>query len=278
MEFIENIDEADFILLGAPVDQGTENKGCSEAPAKIREKMDNFFFSESANNRTIHDSSDIVEGETFEITMDRIFNKVRETLKMHKPIVLIGGNHSVTLPVIQGYSRHFNRMGVIFIDAHPDCQPDYFPYGDVIGGVSSIPEVNKTVLLGLRNWSKTEYQFLLENNIPFITMKDIYQNSMDYVISRVKEMMRDVDAIYISFDIDAVDPAFAPGTGWIEPGGLTSRQAIHLVQELAKMDRVEGFDIVEVNPEKDTNGITSSLAAKLILEFVDSYGSQTESY
>ena len=271
MEFIENPDSADFFLLGLPIDQGTENQGCSEAPSQIRKGFDNIFLSENGNIRGVYDHSDVVEEDKFEDTMDKIFNKTRELLKARKPMIFLGGNHSVTIPIVQAYSRHFDKIGVVFIDAHPDCQPGYYPYGDVIGSLNSIDEVTELMLVGIRNWSRNEYQFLIENRIPFITMQDIFEKKMDYILDRIKEQMSDVDAIYISLDIDAIDPAFAPATGWIEPGGLSSRQTLQLIKELAKLKKVAGLDIVEVNPAKDVNNMTSILSAKIISEFIGSY-------
>lgn len=270
MEFVNNTEEADIVLFGTPVDLGTENKGCIDAPAKIRSFFDNFYLSELAQVNRVIDKSDIVEENDFESTMDKIFNKTVDFLKMEKPIICLGGNHSVSLPILQGLSRFYEKIAVIHIDAHPDCQVDYFPYGDVIGGISKIPEVKKIVQLGIRNWSKDEYQFLMENKIHFFTASEIFEKGVDNVLSNVEESIKDCDCVYITFDIDAVDPAYAPGTGCIEPGGLSSRESIRILQKLATFDNVKGLDLVEVNPNKDVNDVTSILAAKLVFEFANS--------
>ena len=268
MEFVNEFEETDVILVGFPVDQGTENKGCINAPAKVREQFERFYLSESGKTNRILDKGDIVEEESFEQTMDKVYNKILEFLEFQKPIISIGGNHSITFPIMKAFTKHYDNIGLVFVDAHPDCQANYFPYGDVIGQISQLEEVRKIFLIGIRNWSKDEKQFLEENKIPFIQMKDII--NVSDIIKKVKEEMKDCDSVYISFDIDAIDPAFAPGTGCIEPGGLSSRQAIHLIRDLSALPNIVGFDLVEINPKKDINEITSSLGAKLIFEFVNS--------
>lgn len=270
MEFVSGTEEADVILFGAAVDQGTENRGCIAAPAKVREFFDSFYLSETAHINRVLDKSDIVEEPSFEATMEKLYNKTIEFLHLKKPIICIGGNHSISLPIVQALSRFYGKIGIIHIDAHPDCQIDYFPYGDVIGGISKIPEVKKIIQIGIRNWSKDEYQYLLENKITFYTASEVFEKGVDHILVNVEETLRHCDCIYVTFDIDAIDPAFAPGTGCIEPGGLSSREAIRLLQRIATFDNVKGMDLVEINPDNDLREHTSILGAKLIFEFANS--------
>jgi len=270
MEFTKTPDEAGIILFGAAVDQGTENPGCSDAPSKVREHFDDFYFSETAGHNKIFDKADIVESETFEKTIDSIFRKTVDFLKHNKKIICIGGNHSITLPIVEALSRFHERIGVIHVDAHPDCQIDYFPYGDVMGAVSNLPEVKKIAMLGLRNWSKYEYESISQNpKIKAIPMKNITHQKMCVIAEEIENHFEHCDVIYVTFDIDAIDPAYAPGTGCIEPGGLTAREAIEFIQHIAKNEKVIGMDLVEINPNKDINDMTSILGAKLVFEFAD---------
>lgn len=271
MRFTDNPEEADIILFGASVDQGTENPGCSGAPASVRKHIDSFYLSESTSTNIVLDKSDIVEEETFEQTIDKIFKKTIEFLKMDKKTICIGGNHSISLPIIEALSRFHNRIGVIHLDAHPDCQIDYFPYGDVMGAVSQIPEVEKIVMVGLRNWSKYEYNYISKNNkIKAVPMKNMSDADIGKIVDEIQSSLNDCDAIYVTLDIDVLDPAFAPGTGCIEPAGMTSRQIIHFLQLIAQNPKVKGMDIVEINPNKDINEMTSILGAKIIFEFANS--------
>lgn len=270
MEFIDKVEEADVVLVGLPVDQGTEMRGCLNSPATIRSYFDNFFFSESGGICRVLDKGDIVEENNFENTMDKIYGKYCDIFNFKRPVITIGGNHSITFPIVKALTRYYNKIGLIHIDAHPDAQIDYFPNGDIIPNILGLHEVKKIISIGLRNWSKYERSFLEENKVPYITMNSLIEAGIDYCIEKIKMALRGCDCIYISFDIDSIDPAFAPGTGWIEPGGLTSRQAIELVQKLAKLENIKGFDLVEINVKKDIKDMTSILGAKLIYEFVNS--------
>ena len=261
MEFVSSVEEANAILYGMPIDQGSENKGTSLAPERVRRYFDQFFFPESGNVRSVMDVGDITEENTFEETMDKIYERTLKLFGMKRTIVGIGGNHSVSFPIVKAMARYYDNIGIIFIDAHPDCQPGYFPYGDVFGNIHSLPEVKKSVLVGIRNWSKDEYNFIKRNKIPVMRVGE-------FNIERIKRLMEGLD-VYVSIDIDAVDPAFAPGTGWREPGGFSSREIINIVRRIAKLN-IKGFDLVEVNPKIDVNDITSILGAKIIFEFVNS--------
>ncbi|MCD6575849.1 MAG: agmatinase [Nanoarchaeota archaeon] len=259
MKFAKTIEEADAIIIGFPVDQGTENKGTKDAPAEVRKAFDNFYFSENAKESKIYDVSDVVEEEDFEKTMEKIEKKISELLKHKKPIISIGGNHSVTAPIVKAFSKKHKNFGIIFLDAHPDCQKDYFPFGDV---VSKIVEMQiPIVIIGVRNWSEDEYNFLIENKIPFLQAKDF---TIEKAIELAKKHLP--NKVYISFDIDFIDAAFAPGTGCIEPGGISSRDSLNLLHNIGKNFTIIGSDMVEVNPSKDTNNLTTNLAAKIILE------------
>ncbi len=261
MEFVNSIEEADAILYGMAVDQGSEHTGTKLAPEKVREHLDQFFFTENGVIRRILDVGDITEERTFEETMHKIYEKAVRLFDTKRVPIGIGGNHSVTYPVIRAMAQHYDNIGIVFIDAHPDCQPGYEPYGDVLGKILELPQVKKAVLIGIRNWSRDEYNFIQRNKIPVIKVGE-------FDIERVKKLMEGLN-VYVSLDIDAIDPAFAPGTGWREPGGFTSLEMIYMLRKLAKLN-VKGFDLVEINPKLDVNDITSILGAKLIFEFVNS--------
>ncbi len=254
MEFVDEPSEAQAFLVGIPVDQGSEFSGTKDAPAKVREKL----FESFAQTKRFYDFSDIVEAESFEATMFEIERKFAEIFEYRKPVFAIGGNHSVTLPVLLALAKHYNNIGLVFIDAHPDCQKGYYPYGDVFAAACDIPEIKKKVLVGVRNASKYEMQFLRERRIPFfgVDMK---------AASFITRKFKDCDAVYVSLDIDAIDPAYAPATNWIEPAGFTSREILEFLNRISKLPIV-GFDVVEIVPSKDVNDMTSSLAAKLIVE------------
>ena len=100
----------------------------------------------------------------------------------------------------------------------------------------------------------------------YYTMNEITTEGKDVVCDAIMAAAKDFGALYLSIDIDSVDAAFAPGTGYPEPGGLTSRELLYFIQRIKLLKNLKASDIVEVNPEKDVNGITSKLAAKIVVE------------
>ena len=115
-------------------------------------------------------------------------------------------------------------------------------------------------------WEK-EIEFLNENEINLIKM-DVLREDLDGICDLVMERARNSSGFYVSLDIDCLDPAFAPATGYLEPGGLSSRDLIHFVKRLVLLDNFRGADIVEINPDKDVNGMTVKMGAKLLAEMI----------
>ena len=123
-------------------------------------------------------------------------------------------------------------------------------------------------MAGLRNWHKDEYKFLRDNKIKFFNMKEIADESMQEISESIMSVARNFDCLYVSIDIDAVDPAFAPGTGYPEPGGLTSRELLYFLKRLKLLKNLKIIDLVEINPDKDINNLTVKLGAKILTEMV----------
>ena len=122
------------------------------------------------------------------------------------------------------------------------------------------------VIVGARNIWPEEKEFLNKNKIQVIEMRQVYENKED-ICDIIMEKVRKGDGFYVSIDIDVVDPAFAPGTGYLEPGGMTSRELIYFLQRLLLLNNFKGADIVEINPDKD-NGRTVKLGAKILSEMI----------
>ena len=128
---------------------------------------------------------------------------------------------------------------------------------------------NSILLVGVRNSDPKEIEFLKKNNIKIITMNQLLTNLHD-TCDIIMEFSNNKD-LYVSIDIDVIDPAFAPATGYLEPGGLTSRQFLYIIQRINKIKNLKVVDIVEINSEKDKknfNGQTTKLGAKILSELI----------
>jgi arginase family enzyme len=122
------------------------------------------------------------------------------------------------------------------------------------------------ILVGVRNLHPDELAFLQQHRITYYTMNDISIDGKEEIIEAVMSKAKDFAAMYVSIDIDVLDPAFAPGTGYVEPGGLTTRQLLFFLHRLKNLSNWKASDIVEVNPSKDVRGLTVAAAAKLLVE------------
>ncbi|MCK7478622.1 MAG: agmatinase [Candidatus Moduliflexus flocculans] len=173
------------------------------------------------------------------------------------PIVL-GGDHSITYPVLKAFARRFKPLNILHFDAHPDLYDDL--YGDRLSHACPFARILEdglaasVVQVGVRAVTAAHRARALKHGVRMIEMKDILEPLH----------LRFADPVYISFDMDALDPAFAPGVSHHEPGGLSTRQAVQIIQALK--GSIVGLDIVELNPARDPAGITAAAAFKIFKE------------
>ena len=129
-------------------------------------------------------------------------------------------------------------------------------------------DASRVILIGLRSWDGKEKEFLDANKIRYFTMKQIMLTGISEVCDTVTETIREWGSVYLSIDIDVVDPSAAPGTGHCEPGGMSSRELIYFLQRIRLLKNLGMIDLVEVNPSKDVNEMTVKLGAKLLSELL----------
>jgi len=190
-----------------------------------------------------------------------------------RPIV-VGGDHSVSLPVLRVLARRHGTLALVQVDAHIDTWDEYFgsryfhgtPFRRAVE--EGLVDGKRFAQIGIRGpmYGADDFDFHRRHGITAIDIDEIRGRGIEWTIERVREVV--TGPAYLTFDIDAVDPAFAPGTGTPEVGGLTSHDAQRIVRGLAGLQFVGG-DVVEVAPPFDGPGqITSLLAASLLFEFL----------
>ncbi|QIB70374.1 agmatinase family protein [Aminipila butyrica] len=190
--------------------------------------------------------------------------------------ILLGGDHSVTWPGIRSLYEHTEgKMGIIHLDTHLDLVEDSAVQGKFSGSseirrAAELERVdgNNIVQIGIRGYNYAEhYHFIKENNLHVITPDAFFEEGAAQVAKKAVEWASEgVDKIYFTLDIDVLDSAFAPGSGANEPGGISTWQLFKFVKEVAPY--VDVFDIVEVNPMTDYRNMTSTVAAKLIFDYI----------
>lgn len=242
--------------------------GANEAPEIIIKELKEFFSNENGVEAKF-------EFDEISVDEEHIANS-HEAIQKHissikEKAIILGGDHSISHPSIKGFAKNNSDFLLIVFDAHPDLMDDFRPptqedYLRVLIEDGTIkPE--QIILLGIRNWDKQEIEYLEEKKIKHYPMKEIFDKGIKTVMS---EIISVVDkAIYLSLDIDVVDPVEAIGTGYLEHGGMSSRELIYALQKLKQTNNIRMVDLVEVNPSKDLNDMTSKLAAKCIVELCD---------
>ncbi|MDX2094098.1 MAG: agmatinase [Kofleriaceae bacterium] len=189
--------------------------------------------------------------------------------------LVIGGDHSITLPILRGLARRYGPIAVVHFDAHldlsgPDVWGDAFHHGTPLRHAieERLIEPGQLFQIGIRGprGGASDTELVTSRDHTLITADDVAERSPKRVCAELRERIRD-RPVYVTFDVDAIDPAFAPGTGTPVPGGLTAREALQLVRGLAGLN-VCGGDVVEVCPPLDHADITCHLAAHLAWEML----------
>jgi arginase len=254
-------------VLGIPLDSNSSfMRGPALAPTAIREAFHSEsanYFSESGTDLKDHtgwrDSGDITFGS--DNPHDTIVRSVTKQLSTVSKMFLFGGDHSVTYPIIKGFASKYSELTIVHIDAHPDLYQDFdnnpHSHASPFARIMENGLAKKLIQVGIRTMNTHNREQAKKYGVDVIEMKDWNES-----------ITIDIDGpAYLSFDLDAIDPAFAPGLSHHEPGGFTTRQAISIIQKLPP--KFVGADLVELNPTRDINGVTAMLAAKLFKEMLD---------
>lgn len=263
-------DKSQYVVLGIPLDNtGTYRPGTRFAPDKIREAGANIEFYSLITKRTLehvgfNDLGNIVLPPGAIDKSLEIVERVVESLTSEfadKIIISLGGEHTITLPVVKALSKNIDTL-VVF-DAHLDLRDEYLGsrlnHSTFLRRLLEAVNIN-VIHIGSRALSEDEVRYLTsERRVKAIDV-------LDY--RRVNEI-KSTGKVYISIDMDVLDPSYAPGVGNPEPLGLSPLQLLEALKHIIEVsDSVVGLDIVEVNPMVDMNDVTSVLAAKIVWEMV----------
>lgn len=224
--------------------------------------------------RQIIDYGDIdIAAYSTEITFQNAEKKIKQMLDESVFPFILGGDHSISYPGIKAlHDSAEGKIGIIQFDAHLDLVDDSpvqgrFSQSSQMRRALELPRVKpeNIVQIGVRSYNYPWYNdYLKETGIVQITAREVHQMTSEQVIARALEACKDVEKIYLTFDIDVLDPAFAPGSGANEPGGLTPVQCFAILDGL--YPHIHAMDIAEVNPLYDHQDITSSMAARVLFD------------
>ncbi|MBI4608207.1 MAG: agmatinase [Candidatus Rokubacteria bacterium] len=272
----------DVALVGIPYDGGTSYRpGARYGPRAIRDQSSLIrpwhpvLKVAPFEQLRVADYGDVdVAPVSIELTMAAVEREIGGLLSHGTIPVVAGGDHSITLPVLRAVARRHGALGLVHLDAHPDTWDEYFGskffHGTPIRRAveEGLIDPRRTIQIGIRGplYSAEDFDFHARHGLEVVRIEEVKERGIAWVAGRLTGLAG--QPVYCSFDIDAVDPAYAPGTGTPEVGGLTSYEALALVRALKGLDLV-GCDVVEVSPLYDGPGqITALLAANLLFEFV----------
>jgi agmatinase len=267
--------DSDFTVIGVPYDGAAcARKGAALGPDRIRFWSTHMTpFSEDRTRLGDIRICDLGDISISDQTRD--FELVHQKLATlpNVPIIL-GGDHSISIPVFRAQRERFRdqRLGVLWVDAHPDLCDVFtgskFSHACVLRRALEFGIDDQDVcMVGLRSWEDQEIDLIENSGLNIYTAAIVAERGMRSVASSVYSKLSRCDAVHISLDIDCLDPAFAPGTGIPDSGGLTSREVITLIKSMQVLPLV-GLDLVEVSPPIDPSEATIFAALKIIMEFI----------
>ena len=248
------------------IDNSSFLRGAAQAPPLIREAL----FSDSANLFTEngidlgHSRGWLDVGDLAFTDKDMAFGEIEqataELLSRQMRMITLGGDHSITFPIIRAHAKAYKKLQILQFDAHPDLYDELdgnrHSHACPFARIMEEKLVTRLVQVGVRTITSHQREQADRFGVEVIEMKDL---------DVLPDLVFDGD-VYISLDLDCLDPAFAPGISHYEPGGLNTRQVISMIQRL--QGNLIGADIVELNPTRDQNGVTAMVAAKLLKEII----------
>ena len=278
----DKITEVDIGIIGAPWDAGTTNRpGPRHGPRQVRDMSTMVRAQHGVSNlrpfdlKNCADLGDIAPNPaSLEDSLKRIESYFLKIKDLNILPLTVGGDHLCSLPILRSLSKN-EPVGLIQFDSHTDLFHSYFdgqmythgtPFRRAIE--ENLIDPKRTVQVGIRgtNYDSEDRDFAKKEGIRIITIEDFFERGIPDVISEVKSIVGD-EKTYLSYDIDFIDPAFAPGTGTPEVGGPNSFQALDVVRKLNGLNLI-GADVVEISPPFDPSGGTAFLGSSILFEIL----------
>ena len=256
-------------LVGLPQDN---NSSYMEGPALAPPRIRDAFFCDSANLFTEtgfdlgnsefwSDGGDVaLEGLSGQAAYDAIYQRVQSGIQAGNQMLSMGGDHSVANPSIAAHAACYEGLNILHIDAHPDLYDELldnrFSHASPFARLMESGKIKRLVQVGIRTLNAHQREQAERFGVEIHHMRDL---------SGVARIQFD-GPVYLSLDLDALDPAFAPGVSHYEPGGMSTRQVLDIIHNFG--GKLVGGDVVELNPLRDPAGITAMVAAKMVKEIM----------
>jgi agmatinase len=280
-----DLDGADVAILGAPMDEMvTHRPGTRFGPREIRQASDltDRIWHMDLGVNPFAELNIVDHGDAACIPADPYASHkaIRESVdaicKAGATPIVLGGDHSISFPIVSAVAQHHDEIAIVHFDTHADTADENWdvryahgtPFRRIVE--SGAAAGNRLVQVGLRGgWPwEDEWTWMRSEGVRWHRMEQIIESGIDSVMASVLYEIGDANNVFISVDIDVLDPAYAPGTGTPEPGGMTTWQLMRAVRAVALEKGFVGLDIVEVSPPYDHAQITAMAANRVVLEAI----------
>lgn len=269
--------DADFTVVGIPLDIGTTNRaGTRDGPQAIRRASRMLTDGDHPEFWIEPATLNIADIGDLQLALGDIPESLRlieEQVTGLAHLITLGGEHGITLPLLRALSRRLGKLALVHFDAHVDTWPTNFGQTYAHGSVfyhaieEALIDPHRMIQIGIRSPVQRDvWDWTIGRGVTILTAQDVHAMGPAAVAQRISDVLGDAQT-YLSFDIDSLDPAFAPGTGTPEIGGLASWQAQAILRRLRGTAFV-GMDVVEVAPAYDISEITALAAATVVWEYL----------
>ncbi len=262
---------SDVILFSAPLDTTTSYRpGTRFGPNAIRVESIGIEWYSPYKNMDLKDyqTADIGDLELpmgdVKKSLDIIYQTTKKILKDNKLPMMVGGEHLVTYPQVLALSEKYPDLKIIHLDAHTDLRDEFLgmklSHATVIKRCYDILGDNRIYQFGIRSGEKSEFEFSKQGHT---YMEKYTINTLENIINEIK-----MSPVYITIDLDILDPSIFPGTGTPEPGGITYKELLKAMKAFEKLENIVGADIVELAPKIDSTDVSTAVAAKTLREMI----------
>lgn len=273
-DFTSNYKNSKYVVFGVPFDNTSSfRSGSRWAPDIMRKVCCNFesydyFHNLDMNDLYVHDAGNIEPFIKIQDTLNEVYLETKSIVEDNKIPIMLGGEHSLTYATVKACNEYYNNnITTIVLDAHLDMKSEYggIKYSHACVSRHIYEEINNNyIMIGLRSGIKEEWNYIKNNNIQYYTSEDIDNLGMKLIISKILKSIK-TDMIYLSIDMDVLDPIYCSGVGTPEPFGLTPLDIKRIINSCSK--KIIGLDVVELTPEYD-NELSAILSTKFIREYI----------
>jgi len=276
---VTSISNADIVILGVPDESKShaKRKGASKGPDSLRKASNYYeFFERDGITIPICPMSGTLENKNIldfgNVAKDDLYRLIFDIVSVKKVPITIGGDHSITTNILNGVydALESNKIALLYFDAHPDfvsSTRNY--YGSVLTDSSELIDFTKSILIGTRAAELEELENASNKKLEIITPLDIIEKGINEILKKIISKCQS-SKVYLSIDLDCMDPGVAPGVSVPTPGGLLPLDLIYMIKKISEKLQVVGMDIVELCPDYDLNQNTANHASRILMEMISS--------